>query len=79
MRFEETTDTVFAWEDIQAALADEVEPLFRQADEPSGCQYFIGLDLGQANDPTALAVLELPPIAPGARLRHGGRHSDCAT
>jgi hypothetical protein len=29
-------------------------------------QYFVGLDLGQASDPTALAVLERPRVKPGA-------------
>src|SRR5579883_998853 len=29
-------------------------------------RYFVGLDLGQASDPTALAVLERPHVAQGS-------------
>jgi hypothetical protein len=34
--------------------------------KPVEQQYFVGLDLGQSSDPTALAVLERPRVEPGA-------------
>lgn len=34
--------------------------------KPVEQRYFVGLDLGQASDPTALAILERPNVAPGS-------------
>jgi hypothetical protein len=36
--------------------------------------YFVGLDLGQAADFTALAVLERPAVPPGVQALYGMRH-----
>ena len=43
-------------------------------DQPK--RYFVGLDLGQASDHTALAVLERPLVKPGAAP--GLRRPPCA-
>jgi hypothetical protein len=55
--FVDSVDQVFATSDIMRALDPEVKPLFCVC-VMGDWSYFIGLDLGQAKDFTALAILE---------------------
>jgi hypothetical protein len=48
---------------VERALSDEVQPLRDAGDGIS--QYYVGLDLGQAVDPSAIAVIERVPAAQG--------------
>jgi hypothetical protein len=50
---------------VERALSDDAQPL-RDTHEPMS-QYYVGLDLGQAVDPSALAVVERMPGAQGGR------------
>jgi hypothetical protein len=57
--FEDMIGAVFAQEDIDAAMCDQLEPLVvgSAVTAPGGPRTIIGLDLGQAQDPTALVVI----------------------
>ena len=60
--FEETDDQVFSFEDVAAAISQDVTPLFGSEARASLGEglvhYYIGLDLGQAQDHTALTLFE---------------------
>ncbi len=59
--FQDTAAQIFDTGDVLHALSDAVTPLFRPNPHVRGTMqvsYFIGLDLGQKRDYTAIAVLE---------------------
>jgi hypothetical protein len=57
--FVEAEGAVFAHDDVMAALDSRIRPLFGRR---QGMEYFLGLDLGQMRDHTAVAVVTYDDI-----------------
>ena len=98
--FHATNDSLFTEPQVRKAIASDIDPLFTKASQSTVAgwlshnaiisvlnrQYFIGVDLGQRRDRTAIVIIEVADIAsnqrsavtyaPDRRTRRAVRHME---
>jgi hypothetical protein len=72
--FGDTIDSVFSHADVTAALDPSLSALYEGGLVMTQQRYVVGLDLGQANDPTAVAIVEHDYIDPQPTYRIRALH-----